>query len=46
MPFSRLLSFAGAVLALWLVQARTIEGPPLGPERQLKSEAVPEAAEA
>jgi hypothetical protein len=46
LTLAALLSFAGAVLALWLVQARTIEGPPLGPERQLESEAVPEAAEA
>jgi EmrB/QacA subfamily drug resistance transporter len=45
LTLAALLSFAGAVLALWLVQARTIEGPPLGPERQLESEAVPEAAE-
>jgi EmrB/QacA subfamily drug resistance transporter len=46
LTLAALLSFAGSVLALWLVQARTIEGPPLGPERQLESEAVPEAAEA
>jgi EmrB/QacA subfamily drug resistance transporter len=46
LTLAALLSFAGAVLALWLVQAHTIKGPPLGPERQPESEAVPEAAEA
>jgi Major Facilitator Superfamily len=46
LTLAALLSFAGALLALWLVRARTLEGPPLGPERQPESEAVPEAAEA
>jgi hypothetical protein len=41
-----LLSFAGAVLVLWLVRERTIERLPMEPERQPQSDAVPEAAEA
>jgi EmrB/QacA subfamily drug resistance transporter len=41
-----LLSFAGAVLALWLVREHEIQRPPLEQERQPESEALPEAAEA
>jgi EmrB/QacA subfamily drug resistance transporter len=46
LTLAALLSFAGAVLVLWLVRARTIERPPLEPERRPDSEALPEAADA
>jgi MFS family permease len=46
LTLAALLSFAGALLVLWLVRERTIERPPLEPERQLDSEALPEAADA
>jgi hypothetical protein len=39
-----LLSFAGALLALWLVREREIEREPLQPEGERESEAVPEPA--
>jgi hypothetical protein len=39
-----LLSFAGAVLALWLVREHEIQRPPMAPERQPQSEAPTEAA--
>jgi MFS family permease len=41
-----LLSFAGAVLALWLVRERDIERQPIETERDSGSEQVPEAAAA
>jgi EmrB/QacA subfamily drug resistance transporter len=41
-----LLSFAGAVLALWLVREREIERQPLEPEGEPESEVLPEAATA
>jgi EmrB/QacA subfamily drug resistance transporter len=46
LTLAALLSLVGAVLILWLVRARTIEGPPQEPERQPDSEALPEAADA
>lgn len=41
-----LISFAGAVLALWLVREHEIERQPLGPEPEPESDALPEAAAA
>jgi hypothetical protein len=43
-----LLSFAGALLALWLVREHEIQRPAMAPEREPKpeSEALPEAADA
>jgi hypothetical protein len=48
LTLAALLSFAGAVLALWLVREHEIQRPPMEPEREPKpeSEALPEAAEA
>ena len=46
LTLAALLSLVGAVLVLWLVRARTIEGPPQEPERQRDAEALPEAADA
>jgi hypothetical protein len=48
LTLATLLSFAGAVLALWLVREHEIERPPMEPECEPKpeSEALPEAAEA
>jgi EmrB/QacA subfamily drug resistance transporter len=46
LTLAALLSFAGAVLVLWLVRERIIERLPLEPERQPDSEALPEAADA
>jgi len=41
-----LLSFAGAVLALWLVREGDIEREPVEPDREATPEAVPEASAA
>lgn len=41
-----LLSFAGAVLALWLVREREIERQPLESDSESESEALPEATAA
>jgi EmrB/QacA subfamily drug resistance transporter len=41
-----LLSFAGAVLALWLVREREIEREPIDAEREPETDRVPEAAAA
>jgi EmrB/QacA subfamily drug resistance transporter len=41
-----LVSFAGAVLALWLVRERDIERQPMGPEREETSEPLPDRAAA
>ena len=41
-----LLSFAGAVLALWLVREREIEREPIDSEREPETDRVPEAAAA
>jgi EmrB/QacA subfamily drug resistance transporter len=46
LTLAALLSLVGAVLVLWLVRERTIQHPPLEPERQPDSEALPEAADA
>jgi EmrB/QacA subfamily drug resistance transporter len=46
LTLAALLSFAGAVLALWLVRERNLERPLIEPERQPQSDAVPEATEA
>jgi MFS family permease len=46
LTLAALLSFVGAVLVLWLVREHTIQRPPLEPERQPDSEALPEAADA
>jgi EmrB/QacA subfamily drug resistance transporter len=41
-----LLSFAGAVLALWLVRAHEIQRQPMEPDGEPESEALPEATHA
>jgi EmrB/QacA subfamily drug resistance transporter len=47
LTLAALLSFAGALLVLWLVREHEIQRPPLEPERQPQSdEALPEAADA
>jgi EmrB/QacA subfamily drug resistance transporter len=46
LTLAALLSFAGAVLALWLVRGHEIQRPPMAPEREPQSEALPEAADA
>jgi hypothetical protein len=46
LTLAALLSFAGAVLVLWLVRERNLERPLMEPERQPQADAVPEAAEA
>jgi EmrB/QacA subfamily drug resistance transporter len=46
LTLAALLSFAGALLVLWLVRARNLERPPIEPEYQPQADAVPEAAEA
>jgi EmrB/QacA subfamily drug resistance transporter len=46
LTLAALLSFAGAVLVLWLVRERNLERPLMEPERQPQSDAVPEATEA
>jgi EmrB/QacA subfamily drug resistance transporter len=47
LTLAALLSFAGALLVLWLVREHEIQRPPLEPERQTQSdEALPEAADA
>lgn len=46
LTLAALLSFAGALLTLWLVREHEIQRPPLEPERQPQSDAVPESAEA
>jgi predicted MFS family arabinose efflux permease len=46
LTLAALLSFAGAVLTLWLVRERNLERPLMEPERQPQSDAVPEATEA
>jgi hypothetical protein len=48
LTLAALLSFAGAVLALWLVREHEIQRQPMAPERepQPESEALPEAADA
>jgi hypothetical protein len=44
LTLAALLSFAGAVLALWLVREHEIQRQPLEPEGESKCEALPEAA--
>jgi hypothetical protein len=46
LTLAALLSFAGALLVLWLVRERNLERPLMEPERQPQSDAVPEATEA
>jgi EmrB/QacA subfamily drug resistance transporter len=46
LSLAALLSFAGAVLVLWLVREHEIQRQPMAPERQPDSEALPEAADA
>jgi EmrB/QacA subfamily drug resistance transporter len=46
LTLAALLSFAGAVLVLWLVRECNLERPLMEPERQPQADAVPEAAEA
>jgi predicted MFS family arabinose efflux permease len=46
LTLAALVSLVGAVLVLWLVRERIIERPPLEPEPQPDSEALPEAADA
>jgi hypothetical protein len=48
LTLAALLSFAGALLALWLVREHEIRRQPMAPERELKpeSDALPEAADA
>jgi EmrB/QacA subfamily drug resistance transporter len=46
LTLAALVSFAGAVLALWLVRARNLERPPPEPEGEPESEVLPEAADA
>jgi MFS family permease len=46
LTLAALLSFAGAVLALWLVREHEIQRQPMAPEREPQSDALPEAADA
>jgi EmrB/QacA subfamily drug resistance transporter len=46
LTLAALLSFAGAVLALWLVREHEIQRQPVAPEREHQSDALPEAADA
>jgi EmrB/QacA subfamily drug resistance transporter len=46
LTLAALLSFAGAVLTLWLVRGHEIQRQPMEPEGELESDALPEAAEA
>jgi hypothetical protein len=46
LTLAALLSFAGAVLALWLVREHEIQRQPVAPEREHRSDALPEAADA
>src|SRR5829696_5127257 len=46
LTLAALLSFAGAVLALWLVREHEIQRQPMVPEREPQSDALPEAADA
>jgi hypothetical protein len=46
LTLAALLSFAGAVLVLWLVREHEIQRQPMAPEREPQSDALPEAADA
>jgi predicted MFS family arabinose efflux permease len=46
LTLAALLSFAGAVLALWLVREHETQHQPMAPEREPQSDALPEAADA
>ena len=46
LTLAALLSFAGAVLTLWLVRGHEIQRQPMEPEGELESDALPEAAKA
>jgi EmrB/QacA subfamily drug resistance transporter len=46
LTLAALLSFAGALLALWLVREHEIQRQPTEPERESQSKALPEAADA
>jgi EmrB/QacA subfamily drug resistance transporter len=46
LTLAALLSFAGALLVLWLVREHEIQPQPMEPEREPQSDALPEAADA